>query len=172
MMKRRVRLAAAVFALAVAAWPLAGADRAADRVLVLGFRSDFLDDIQDRCFREMLIRRFHENGFAVVPVMEIESLLQTERPPDIRNVDARIAAELCAELGAGFAICGKINRVLIKGKGGADSYEYVCEAAVFSMREQTFGRTTVSGPFAGDMEQFLNGLAAEVAVRLKSRIRP
>ena len=171
-MKRGVKLAAALAIMLAVMMPGAGAERAAGRILVLGFQSNFLDDIQDRIFREMLIRKFQEKGLPVVQVMELESAIQTDHPPDIRNVDSRIASELCEEFGASFAVCGKINRVKKAKKAGVDEYDYTFEAAMFSMRGQSFSRTIMKGTMAQDMEQFLDGLASDLVERLGPRVAP
>ncbi len=54
----------------------AGGDKK-NRVLIFSAGSALLTDIQDRLFREEVLRRLHEKGIPVVPVMEMERFFGT-----------------------------------------------------------------------------------------------
>ena len=56
------------------------------RMLVLGFRSSQLNDVQDRLLRETVMRRLYTEGYQIVPVMEIESVFSEDRKGRIRKL--------------------------------------------------------------------------------------
>ena len=69
------------------------------KVLVLGFENSSLSDIQDRLLRETVMRDFDQNGYAIVPVMQLEYAMQESRT-NIRKISREQLKKLCLEFGA------------------------------------------------------------------------
>jgi hypothetical protein len=79
-----------------------------ERLLVLGFDSRQLNDVQDRLLRETIMRQFLAKGYLIVQVMEIESLFHDSQKRQIRKLKPDDLRSLCDELKAGFACSGSI----------------------------------------------------------------
>lgn len=95
-----------------------------ERVLVLGFRSSPLSDLEDRILRETIMRELVERGHEIVSVMELERFF-SEYPKHIRKISEEDLGTLCNKLGASYAVSGSIVRdgrrnvvsVIIYGRG-------------------------------------------------------
>jgi hypothetical protein len=145
---------AALLALAVLAAPMKSGTPEESRVLVLGLTAPLFDDIQERYCREALIRQFSDSGFAVVPVMEMEALLQADPPPDLRRAGAQMMEGFCRDMKAGHAMQGSI--VITEKEGGARSY--TLEVTVYSRNDRTLHKTTVTGEAHADLHRFIHSL--------------
>lgn len=84
------------------------------KVLVLGFETSSLSDIQDRLLRETVMRDFDQNGYAIVPVMQLEYAMQESRT-NIRKISREQLKNLCLEFGADCAITGIVSPGKPKG---------------------------------------------------------
>lgn len=80
-----------------------------DRVLVLGFRSSMLSDLEDRILRETIMRELVERGHEIISVMEMEGFF-SEYPKHIRKIGEADLDMLCKKLGARYAVSGSIAR--------------------------------------------------------------
>ncbi|HOO70284.1 MAG TPA: hypothetical protein PK926_00890 [Spirochaetota bacterium] len=168
-MTRLIKTAVMLLVVTLALLALRADDaRAPKRVLVLGFTAPIFDDIQERYFRETLIRKLFEQGMDVVPVMEIESLFQGEAPPRIKNAAPGETENRCKEMKAGFALSGKIE---VKDPGAVQKgeYEYACEVAVFCLADRTVKKLSVTGNTKTDLHGFITRLCSEIAITFSAQ---
>ncbi len=82
----------------------------AQRILVLGFGSKLLSDIEDRIVREEVMRGLITRGHPVVPVMALEEYF-LNRAGSIRAMDRAAVAGACRELSARIALSGAVTRM-------------------------------------------------------------
>ena len=138
------------------------------RVLVLGFTTPLFDDIQERYFREALIRKLVEQGMDVVPVMEIESLFQGGAPPRIKNAAQGETENLCKETKARFALSGKIE---VKDPAAVQKgeYKYDCEVTVFCLADRTVKKLSATGDTKTDLHGFITRLCSEIATKFRAQ---
>lgn len=78
------------------------------RILVLGFSSKTISELQDRLLRESVMRELSKQEFTIVPVMEIERYFR-ENNASIRRVKPSQFPQLCNELDAAFSVNGTIS---------------------------------------------------------------
>ncbi len=126
-----------------------GAEMQNDRVLVLGFQSRQLNDVQDRLLRETLLYRIHANGHEIVPVMKIESLFRDDSKRFIRRLSRADVRALCDELNAGVAVYGSIAPADGKQDDGEirKGKNYTCLLSIYRKGDNSFTDTkhTVAG---------------------------
>ena len=131
------------------------------RVLVLGFESSQLNDIQDRLFRETVMRRLHTEGFPVVPVMEIESVFNEDRKGRIRKLARGEIKGICEELAAGYALFGSIAPEDGKrDEGIMAGRNYVCRLVLYRGDKNRFDELKVTAAGRETLYEFYNALSA------------
>ncbi len=138
-----------------------------ERFLVLGFSAYQLNDVQDRLLREALMRRLVSDGYRVVTVMEVESILQGERRGRVRSLTREEVRALCRDFDAGYACYGWID----SAEGGkddsfAEGKRYRCSLVTYRRDRDTFEEHSVVFPG----HDRLNDLFEEIVEALASRI--
>jgi hypothetical protein len=159
---RRTAVLAAIVALAMSA-ALQAAPK--ERVLVLGFASRQLNDLQDRLLRETVLYRLHAIGHEIVPVMEIESLFRDDSKRFIRRLSRADVRTLCDELNAGVAVFGSIapdggrqdEAEIRKGKN------YICLLTVYRKSDDRFTETKLMVTGRDSLYVFFIECAADIA---------
>ena len=110
------------------------AKQPAPRLLVLGFSSSLLDEIEERFLREEVIRELSRRGISRVSVMQTERVLRSHKNFDPATVDIKEIMEMTAAAGATHVITGRLacidcgNKKVHKICG---RYLYRCELKVF-----------------------------------------
>lgn len=137
---KKIIFRSSVIVLVICMMAVAPADsKSKERVIVLGFNSALLNDVQDRLLRETVLREFHTRGFDIVPVMEIESLLLGDQKRQIRRLGRDDIRNICGELKAGFACWGSIvpedGRVDNEIREGKN---YICACFWYRKSDDTF----------------------------------
>jgi len=78
------------------------------KVLVLGFSSQYINDVQDMLLREAVMRSFRKAGYPVVPVMELEDHIQ-ESGLNVRSVNRASLKNLCRDFRTDYSLAGSID---------------------------------------------------------------
>jgi hypothetical protein len=78
------------------------------KVLVLGFNSQVINEVQDMLLRQAVMRNFRARGYSPVPVMEVEDYIQ-ENSFDVRSVNRASMKRLCEAFAADFSLSGSIE---------------------------------------------------------------
>ncbi len=81
---------------------------AGKKILVLGFRSSAINDVQDRLLRESVMRELLKRKYAIVPVMELENVI-TEDGINLRKISPERARKLAQRFEADYALMGSIS---------------------------------------------------------------
>ena len=134
------------------------------RLLVLGFKSSYLDDVQERIFREMLMRKLNGRGYELVPVMEIESLLLDDTTLAIRNIQAEKISALCAHLKAAYTLNGSIEVVspFTTLPGQEQKKMCQCELLIYDAKNDTAKSLSCSAPFYEQLDDLFNNLSEKI----------
>ena len=78
------------------------------KILVLGFQSEQLNDVQEVLLRNILLRKLHENGYDIVPVMKVESIIIRDRGLKNIHLGKNNLKDYCLEVDSGYSMIGKI----------------------------------------------------------------
>lgn len=138
-----------------------------ERFLVLGFSAQQLNEVQDRLLREAIMRRLVSRGYRIVPVMEVESILQGDRRGRVRSLTRGEVRGLCQDLNAGYACYGSIEPE--GGRRDASftrGRRYRCALEIYRRDRDAFEEVSV----AFDGHDSLYHLVEELSERLASRI--
>jgi hypothetical protein len=138
-----------------------------ERILVLGFDSRQLNDIQDRLLRETILREFQDRGFVIVPVMEIESLFYGSQIRQIRRLKRAAVKAICEDLNAGYACYGSI----VPENGPADSRitqekNYICAVTLYQKAGERFYEFKFTLAGKESLLEYFRSLAVEVVERI------
>jgi len=142
------------------------------RVMVLGFRSAQFNDVQDRIFREMLLRATQERKYGIIPVMEIESLCLKVGAGRIRGVPCAELARYCAMCSADACVSGSLERV--SGQGGhavRKGQKYRCKAVIFMNRTGKCVRISRTVKCRGDLHDLFADLSEALSKGIDSVLR-
>ncbi|MBN1534317.1 MAG: hypothetical protein JXA20_16715 [Spirochaetes bacterium] len=135
-----------------------------ERILVLGFDSPCMDDLQDRFLRESMMKQFIALGHPVVSVMSLEELLQQEGIRGIRQAGSGRVKDYCKKMDAEIAISGRIyplpGRAASKGIQDENG-SFLFELVLYRQRSDTIA--TSSFRFAGNRN--LTSLIGELSIR-------
>lgn len=103
-----------------------------DRILILGFISSSLTDVEDRYLRESIMKKLNKNGKAIVPIMEIESYF-TEEKRDIRKTRTRDLWDLSKKFGASHIVSGRIipAETLFKTSRFVSGKKFLAEISIY-----------------------------------------
>jgi hypothetical protein len=141
------------------------ASKQEERVLVLGFESRQLNDVQDRLLRETVLYRLHTRGHAIVPVMEIEAQFQDDTKRRIRRISRADVRALCGELSAGSACYGSIA----PEDGAKDDAEirkgktYTFHLTLYRKSDDSFTETKLRVAGRDSLYGFFTDCAAQIA---------
>lgn len=155
----------------IAALALSAALQAApkERVLVLGFASRQLNDLQDRLLRETVLYRLHANGQGIVSVMEIEALFRDDSKRFIRRLSHADVRTLCDELNAGVAVFGSIAPVDGRQDEGEirKGEKYACLLIIYRKSDNSFSKTKLMLIGRDSLYQFFTDCAAAIAEEIR-----
>jgi hypothetical protein len=130
-------------------------------ILVLGFKSVHLDDLQDRLLREAILRGLIERGYRIVPVMEIERYFKS-RLKSIRRIDISKLRELCDEFEAACAVTGSMVR---------KKRSYVFSIVIYERAMENISRSAIS---ISEKEMFMNycaPLSGEIVDKIEEVVK-
>jgi hypothetical protein len=136
-------------------------DDPAKIILVLGFKSGYISDLQDRLLREAILRRLVKKGYRIVPVMEMERYFKSSRK-NIRNIDVSELKVLCEELGADYAVTGSMARI---------RRNYVFLINIYESGMESVNRSRIN---ISDKESFMDycvSLSEEIVSRIEGVLR-
>ncbi len=143
----------------------------AERILVLGFDSGLINNIQDRLLRETIMKELRVAGYPIVTVMEIESIFHNGPERQIRKLTREEIRSLCREMKAGYACWGAI---VPEGKKGAEAIRagsgYVCTVTLYHGEKNNFEeiRLTIGGE--DNLYRFYGSLSKMIAGEIGKRL--
>jgi hypothetical protein len=138
-----------------------------ERVLVLGFDSRQLNDVQDRLLRETIMRRFLTRGYLIVQVMEIESLFHDTRKRQIRKLKPDDLRSLCDELKAGFVCSGSISPEDGKLDDAIKADKnYICTIMVYRKDRDAFEKLILKIAGEKNLYRFYDVLADMIVAKI------
>jgi hypothetical protein len=151
------------FFIIVLAIPMNGVskDTPGGNILVLGFKSVHLDDLQDRLLREAILRGLIDRGYRIVPVMEMERYFKS-RSNSIRDIDISKLKELCDEFEAAYAVTGSMAR---------KKRSYVFSIIIYERAMENVNGSTIS---ISDKEMFMNyciPLSGEIVDKIEGVVK-
>lgn len=131
------------------------------KVLVLGFHSQYINEVQDMLLRQAVMRDFRGRGYAPVPVMEVEDYIQ-EKNFNVRNVTRASMKELCEVFAADYSLSGSIEvrrrrlfvSLFLYQKNGDQYYNFIIP----------MGRNS-------EFQRYCHGLARDIAHKADVIIR-
>lgn len=136
-------------------------------MLVLGFDSRQLNDVQDRLLRETIMRRFLTKGYLIVQVMEIESLFHDSQKRQIRKLKPDDVRSLCDELQAGFACSGSISPEDGKLDDAIKADKnYICAIMLYRKDRDTFEELKLKIAGEKNLFQFYTVLANMIVAKI------
>lgn len=142
-----------------------------ERFLVLGFSANQLNDVQDRLLREALMRRLVSGGFRIVPVMEVESILQGERRGRVRSLTREEVRGLCRDLDAGYACYGWIDSAEgRKDDSFAEGKRYRCSLVMYRRDRDTFEEHSVVFPGHDRLSDLFEEIVKALALRIEGAL--
>lgn len=155
------RMALAAACAVMACWLSGGPllSKTEERILVLGFDSTVINDIQDRLLRESVMRELQVSGFPIVPVMEIEALFHGDRKRQIRKLGREEMKGLCEELHAGYACCGSIVPENAAAEGIRKGMDYICTITLFNSEKKSFSDIKIKLAGEDDLYRFYAALS-------------
>jgi hypothetical protein len=142
--------------------------RTEDRILVLGFDSTLLNDIQDRLLRETVMRDLQVSGLPIVPVMEIESIFHEDLKQQIRKLNRDDMKRLCGDLRAGYACCGSLVAETVSADERIrDGINYICTVTFFNRGKNSFTSITIKATGEDNLYRFYAALSRNIVADIK-----
>ncbi len=136
-------------------------DEPAKLILVLGFKSNHMSDLQDRLLREAVLRRLVEKGYRIVPVMKIERYFKSGRK-NIRSIGISELKVLCEKLGADYAVAGSMAR---------KSRSYVFFINIYTSGMESVNRSRINISSKESFMQYCIPLSEEIVNRIEGVLR-
>jgi hypothetical protein len=132
-------------------------------ILVLGFDTKLLNDVQERLLRESVMRQFHVSGYRIVPVMEIESIFHDGRERQVRKLDRVEIQGLCDEMRAGYACCGSmVPETVMVDETIKSGVTYICTITFFTREKNKFENVTIRVAGEDNLYQFYGTLSKKI----------
>ncbi len=140
----------------------------AETILVLGFDTRLLNDIQERLLRESVMRQFHVSGYRIVPVMEIESIFHDGRERQIRKLKKDDIKSLCDEMRAGYACIGAMApEIVTVDEQIRSGINYICTMTFFIRKKNRFEDITIRVAGEDNLYRFYNALSKKIVTEIK-----
>ena len=142
------------------------------KIMVLGFRSPLMDDVQDAYLREALLRLLAQRGFSVVPVMDLEAIRNESTAVSLRNMTDSQIRDYTAQYKAAFTIYGELD---VEGKGPGSKgivagHAYECTIFVYCAGDNTTIRLRHKIIGRENWYLFYQDLATELASMIEKSI--
>ena len=139
----------------------------AEPILVLGFDTTLLNDIQDRLLREAVMKDFSQSGYRIVPVMEIESIFHEGRERQVRKLKRDDIKSLCEEMKAGYACCGTmVPETAMKDEEIKSGVNYICSMTLFVMDKNRFETVTIRAAGEDNLFRFYGALSKKIVAEI------
>ena len=140
-----------------------------ERVLVLGFESKQLNDVQDRLLRETVMRQLLARDYQIVQVMELESMFHDGQKRQIRKLKEDEIRGLCNDLTAGLACTGSIK----PEDGKEDSAivaekNYICAVRIYRKEKDAFEEFILKIAGEKNLYRFFNFVAEKIVSKIDS----
>ncbi len=136
-------------------------------VLVLGFDTRLLNDIQERLLRETVMREFHVSGYRIVPVMEIESIFHDGMERQIRKLKRDEIKSLCDEMRAGYACWGSLApETVTVDERIRSGLSYTCTMTIFIKEKNRFEDVTLRVAGEDDLYRFYGTLSKKIVAEI------
>lgn len=134
------------------------------KILVCGFESRLINDLQDRLLRETVLREFHKQGYQIISVMNFESIFYNESVKFIRKLSSDELKSYCKEFKTDYAISGKIS---VKGndqrvKKIKQGKTYHCEITLYIKEKDKFYKMSLDAKGTTDLYDFYNHLSKKI----------
>ncbi|MCP4135861.1 MAG: hypothetical protein GY754_33140 [bacterium] len=143
------------------------------KILVLGFSSAQINDIQERLLRETVLREFREKGFPIVPVMELESIFYDEKKKYPGLISTKDLKEYCRDLKADFSLAGS----LYPSKGSKSSpgiqagRTYTCAFLLYSRKSNSFSEIKFESRGKKNLYKYFSNLSKIIVSKTEEDIR-
>lgn len=143
------------------------------KMLVLGFDSRLINDIQDRLLRETILRELHKQGYSIVTVMDFESVFHDSSGKYIRKPDLNDLKRFCSEFNADYALTGKIfpkdgNKALEKI---VPDNLYICSIILYQKNMDKFYKLTLETRGKKSFYEYFLYLSEKIVAGLNGVIR-
>jgi len=142
------------------------------RIMVLGFRSPLMDDVQDTYLREALLRLLAQKGFSVVPVMDLETIQNENTAVSLRNMTTSQIMDYAEQFKAAFTIYGELaEEGKNAGSGGiTPGRPYECTISIYCAGDRTTFRLRHKITGRENWYLFYQDLATELASMIEKSI--
>ncbi|MBP7735075.1 MAG: hypothetical protein KA369_03805 [Spirochaetes bacterium] len=168
---KKYALAAAVLLLMAVLPGRLALSKPAERILVLGFDSTLINNIQDRLLRETIMRELRNAGYPIVPVMEVESIFHEGPERQIRKLSREEIMGLCRDMKAGYACCGSI---VPEGGKASDAIKagnrYACVVTLYNREKNKFEEIRLSIGGEDNLYRFYEALSKMIAAEIGKRL--
>jgi hypothetical protein len=132
-------------------------------ILVLGFDTKLLNDIQERLLRESVMRQFHVSGYHIVPVMELESVFHDGRERQIRKLTRDEIQSLCDEMRAEYACYGTlVPETEMVDETIKSGVTYICTITFFIRERNRFENITIRVAGEDNLYRFSGALSEKI----------
>lgn len=126
------------------------------RILVLGFQSRTISELQDRLLRESIMRELRKQDYPIVPVMEIERFFR-EHNGGIRRIKSSQMQDLCGELNAGYSVSGTITSY--RGKS-------IVKYLIYDRMKDTMHRYTIQLNSKIELDQYFKTVTDDIIKKI------
>ncbi len=129
----------AVFLLILFSRPLeAGGEKG--KVLVFGFESGVINDIQNRLLRERVLWKFRKREYPIVPVMEYERVFREKPESYTRTLNRDVLKRYCIRFRADYAVSGSLESKSFNKsiKEIRAKIRYTCRLILYKRAEDDF----------------------------------
>lgn len=142
------------------------------KILVLGFESEQLNDIQEVLLRNTLLRKLYENGFDIVPVMEVESIMIRDKGLQVVNLGKKDLKDYSSEVNSQYSMIGKIypagNKKL---KGIKFGHQFVCDILLYQKKNNEFMNIKFNLVGKDNLFKFYSDITKRVISDIQKKIR-
>ncbi|HPC40025.1 MAG TPA: hypothetical protein PLD91_03810 [Spirochaetota bacterium] len=137
-------------------------------ILVLGFDTKLLNDIQDRLLREAVMKELSLSGYRIVPVMEVESIFHDGRERQVRKLKREEMKSLCEEMKAGYACCGAIvPETAMADEEIRSGVNYLCTITLYIRGKNRFETVTTRAAGEDNLFRFYGALSKKIMAEMK-----
>jgi hypothetical protein len=134
------------------------------RLLVLGFRSQVFDQVQERYLREALLRLLIRGGCGAVPVMEMESAMEGKAVNVTRDFSGDSIRETGKRFSADVVVYGYLKPANRRGmEAVSEEGSYECRLCLLDMESGEVKNFTYAVKGEANWHLFYTGLAERMA---------
>jgi hypothetical protein len=143
------------------------------KIIVFGFRSSVINDVQSRLLRERVLWKLQKRDYQIVPVMEYERVFREKPESYMRTMNRFALKKYSAHFRVDYAVTGSLEPKIFNRstKDIRPNVLYTCRIIIYSSAEDNFIFLNFDIDGCSNYFQFFEKLSGKIVSGYEKAVR-